>query len=177
MLRLLPPASPQESYTQDEMEKLIVKDRAVFRVHPGLDASPLLDRVFDWMLPLLDRTSTPLLVSLQEADLAQLAGLKRQFPDIPLILTNTTQWLNRQYIRFLKTFPKTFMDTANVIEYYGLESLCGLIGAEKLLFGTGMPDKEPYDKFFQMIYADLSEEQLEMIAHLNFERVLERREF
>ena len=175
VLRLLPPAFPLESYTKEEMERLITQERAVFRIHPGRDASPLKDWVFDWMFPLLNETGTPLLVSLQEADLGELAAFKQQFPEVPLILTNTTQWLNRQYVCFLRRFPKTYMDTANVIEYYGLENLCDVVGADKLLFGTGMPDKEPYDKFFQLLYSDLAKEQIELIAHVNFERVIERR--
>jgi predicted TIM-barrel fold metal-dependent hydrolase len=131
--------------------------------------------MFGWIFGLLEESSAPLLVSLQEADLKELAELKRNHPKLRLVITNTTQWMNRQYIRFLLSFPETYIDTSNTIEYYGLESIVEIIGAERILFGTYMPEKEPYDKIFQMLHNDLSSEQAELIARGNFERIIEGR--
>ena len=50
-----------------------------------------------------------------------------------------------------------------------------ILGAERFLFGTYMPEKEPYDKLFQLLYCELSREQKELIAHGNFERLVEVR--
>jgi predicted TIM-barrel fold metal-dependent hydrolase len=66
------------------------------------------------------------------------------------------------------------METSNTIEYYALESMAAEIGADKILFGTGMPDKEPYDRIYQMVYCELPEDQIELIAYKNFERIMER---
>ena len=92
-----------------------------------------------------------------------------------MIITNTDQWLNRQYIAFCNYYKNVYFDTCNTIEYFGIENMVGLIGADKFLFGTYIPEKEPYDKTFQILFCELSQEEKEMIAHGNFERLVEVR--
>ena len=174
VLRLLPSAFPDECYTPQEVKTLALERGAAFRIHPKLDASPVKDWMFPGVFSVLEQTKAPLLIALEEADLEDLVRLKTAYPSLVLVLTNTTQWMNRQYVQFTKTFPGVYLDTSNVIEYYGLESLVKTVGADKLLFGSGMPDKEPYDKIYQILYSDLSLEEREMIAYRNFESVMER---
>lgn len=174
VLRLLPLTFPEECYTLDELARL-AEQGAAFRIHPHLDAAPLKQWLFPGVFELFEQIKAPLLISLEEVDMDDLAALKTRHPGLVLVLTNTTQWMNRQYVQFVKTFPNVVLDISNVIEYYGLESLVQCVGAEKLLFGTGMPAKEPYDKIYQLLYSDLSSEQREMIAFGNFERIMERR--
>jgi predicted TIM-barrel fold metal-dependent hydrolase len=131
--------------------------------------------MFGWMFEVLAETKTPLLVSLQELDLRDAAAVKEAYPGLRLVITNTTQWMNRQYIRFAQYYKEVYFDTSNIIEYYGIENIVNLIGAERILFGTYMPEKEPYDKVFQLLYCELSEEQKQLIAHGNFERLVEER--
>ncbi len=175
LLHLLPPAYEQESYTKSELAALMDNNHAMFRVAPVPDASPFLDWVFDWMFAYLEESGTPLFVSLQEAEMKELAETMQKHPNLRLFLTNTTQWLNRQYMQFFKRFPSVMLDISNVIEYYGIENIANLIGAERLFFGTYMPEKEPYDKLFQVLYCELSEEQKQLIAYGNYDRVIKGR--
>ncbi len=175
VLRLMPPAYAEESFTRDEMVKAITEDKALFRIHPKTYAAPLHVWMYDWMLDVLTETRTPLLVSLQELNLNDAAAVKEKYPDLRLIITNTDQWLNRQYIRFAQYYPNVYFDTCNTIEYYGIENMTGIIGADKFLFGSYMPEKEPYDKLFQLLYCELSQEEKELIAFRNFERLVEDR--
>ena len=176
VLRLMPPAYGEETFTRTEMERLIAEEHALFRIHPKTYAAPLHVWMYDWMLDVLTESRTPLLVSLQELELNDAAAVKEAYPDLRLIITNTDQWLNRQYIRFAQYYPHVYFDTCNTIEYYGIENMVGLIGADRFLFGTYMPEKEPYDKLFQLLYCELSEEEKALIAYGNFERLVEARE-
>lgn len=173
--RLMPPVYGEETFSREQMEKAITEDHALFRIHPTSYASPLHTWLYDWMLDVLTETKTPVLVSLQELDLNHAAAVKREYPDLRLIITNTDQWLNRQYVQFAKYFPHVYFDTSNTIEYYGIENMVEILGADKFLFGTYVPEKEPYDKLFQLLYCELSQEQKELIAHGNFERLVEER--
>jgi len=175
VLRMLPPGYPDEHHSREEAVRLILEEKALFRVCPGQDASPLTLWMFGWMLEMLVETKTPLLVSLQELDLRDAAEVKQAYPDLRLVITNTTQWMNRQYIRFAQHFPEVYFDTSNIIEYYGIENIVELLGAERILFGTNMPEKEPYDKVFQLMHCELSEVEKQLIAHGNFERIVEVR--
>ena len=174
ILRLLPPTFKKESYTREELEKL-ANEGAAFRVHPKKDGVPLSDWLFGYTIEVLEKTGAPLLVSVWEyEDLSPLAEFKQKHPELVLVLTNTNQWLNRQYVAIVKSFPNVYIETTNVIEYYAFEMLVSEIGADKIMFGTGMPDKEPYDRIYQMLYCELSKDDIEKIAYKNFERVMER---
>ena len=175
VIKLMPPVYPEETYTKDEMIKLIENDKALFRIHPSNYASPMHTWLYDWMFDVLTESKTPLLVSLQELDLNDAAAVKEKYPDLRMIITNTDQWLNRQYVGFCQHYRNVYFDTCNTIEYFGIENMVGLIGADKFLFGTYMPEKEPYDKTFQILFCELSQEEKEMIAHGNFERLVEVR--
>lgn len=174
VLRLLPPSFHKESYSLEELETL-ANAGAAFRIHPQKDAAPLSDWLFGDMISVLEKTNAPLLVSVWEyEDLTPLADFKKNHPELVLVLTNTNQWLNRQYISMVKAFPNVYIETSNLIEYYALESISAEIGADKIMFGTGMPDKEPYDRIYQMLYCELTPEEIEKIAYKNFERIMER---
>ena len=173
--RLMPPVYQEETFTREQMETAIARENALFRIHPKRNAAPLHTWLYDWMLDVLTESRTPLLVSLQELDLNHAAAVKQAYPDLRLIITNTDQWLNRQYVQFAKYFPHVYFDTSNTIEYYGIENMVQILGADKFLFGTYVPEKEPYDKLFQLLYCELSQEQKELIAHGNFERLVEDR--
>lgn len=174
VLRLLPPAFDKESYSLEELENL-ANSGAAFRIHPKEDAAPIEDWLFGDMINVLEKTKAPLLVSVWEyEDLTPLANFKSKHPELVLVLTNTNQWLNRQYIAMVKNFPNVYIESSNLIEYYAFESISTEIGADKILFGTGMANKEPYDRIYQMIYCELPQEDIEKIAYKNFERIMER---
>ena len=168
--RLLPPGYSEESYTKDEMYDLI-SGNALFRINPIQDACPLTHWMYSWMFDLFAESKTPLLLSLQELDLRDAAAIKERYPALRMVITNTTQWMNRQYIRFAQYYPEVYFDTSNIIEYYGIENIVNILGAERILFGTYMPEKEPYDKVFQLMYCELSEEQKALIAYGNYDRL------
>lgn len=175
VLRLLPPSFGKESYSREELEHLANAEGAAFRIHPKKDASPITDWLYGWMIEVLEEAKAPLLVSVWEyEDLSPLAEFKAKHPELVLVLTNTNQWLNRQYVSMVKSFPNVYIDSTNLIEYYAFESLAAEIGADKILFATGMPDKEPYDRIYQMVYCELPQDQIELIAYKNFERIFER---
>ena len=112
VLRLMPPVYPEETFTREQMERAICEDKALFRVHPKEYAAPLHVWMYDWMLDVLTESRTPLLVSLQELNLNDAAEVKTRYPDLRLIITNTDQWLNRQYVQFAQYFSNVYFDTA-----------------------------------------------------------------
>ena len=82
VIRLMPPVYAEETFTKDEMLKLISEDKALFRIHPQKFAAPLYTWLYDWMLDVLTETKTPLLVSLQELDLNASATVKEKYPPL-----------------------------------------------------------------------------------------------
>jgi len=173
---LLPPVFPVNSFTLDQMDAAIRDEGALFRIRPKTHTVPFTAWVYDWCLDLLTVTRTPLLVSLGEIDLRDAAAVKEAYPDLRLVLTNLSQGRNREYVSFAKYFPHVYLETSCAIEYRGLENSSSILGAERFLFGTNMPLKEPYDKIQQILFSGLSQEEKELIAHGNYERLVERRD-
>ncbi len=174
VLNLMPPVFREESFTPEQLAALINEHAPLFRIRPSIYAVSPSKWMYGELLDVLERSRTPLLVSVRElgGSFETLAAMKADYPELPLVLTNTDQWYNRQIIAFCQAFPNVYMDTTNLIEYEGMENYCGIIGAEKLLFGSGMPYKEPYDKMFQLMFAEISDEEKALIAYKNYDRLL-----
>ncbi len=174
VINLMPPVFREESFTPDELTRLINERSPLFRIRPSVYAVSPSKWMYGELLELLERSRSPLLVSVWElgGSFETLAAMKAEYPELPLVLTNTDQWYNRQIIAFCKAFPNTYMDTTNLIEYEGVENYCELLGAEKLLFGSGMPYKEPYDKMLQLMFAEISYNERALIAYGNYDRLL-----
>lgn len=175
VLPLLPPAFGDESYTLDYLRQLIDKYKVFFRISPAKQATAFTSWQYGQMLRILAETNTPLLINLEDVDLRDAGRVKEEYPELILVLTNTTQWLNRQYTAFCQAFGRVYIDTCNCIEYYGLETCVSLIGADRMLFGTNMPYKEPYDNIITLLYGRISDEEKQLIAYGNYDRLAGRR--
>ena len=174
--RLLPPIFAENSFTRDQLYAAIRDENALFRALPKTHNVPFVSWVYGSALEVLCETRTPLLVSLAQIDLRDAAEIKQAFPELRLIISNTSQSRNREYVSFASYFPHVYMETSCIVEYQGLENMSRIVGAEHFLFGSNMPLKEPYDKLHQVLFCGLSQEEKELIAHGNFERLVERRE-
>jgi len=170
------PAFSQECFSRDEMERCIREERALFRIQPKADTTPFVSWMYGWTLELLAETRTPLLVKLSETDFRDIGEVKSRFPELRLVFTDIGQAANREIVRAMDSFPHVYASTSTLIGYHLLEVMVEKFGAENLLFGSNMPLKEPYDQMFYVTYAELSEEEKQLIAYGNFERLVERRD-
>ena len=176
VLNLLPPVFESESYTKKQLENLVLhNEQLLFRISPKKQKFYFTQWQMDWQLDFLCENSVPLLVSLQEVDVQQIAQIKEQYANLKIVLTNTTQWMNRMYIQLCKHFDNVYIDTCNMIEYYGIETFVEEIGSKKILFGTYMPMKEPYDIIMLLRYAKISDGQKRDITMDNFTKLLSRK--
>jgi len=59
------------------------------------------------------------------------------------------------------------------LEDGGVESMCGQFGAQRLVFGTGLPERYAESTSLQLTHADISDQDRAAIASGNLERLLE----
>ncbi len=172
---ILPPVFPDEMYNREELYQAVVEyGKVFFRMYPKSHKFIFSEWQMSWLSDFLEESSIPVLIDLEEIDVNQLAEYKKKYCSTRIILTNTTQWMNRMYIQLCRVFDNIMVDTSNMIEYMGMEIFCRELGSEKILFGTNTPCKEPYDSIFRLMYADISKEEKENIAFRNFDRVAEK---
>ncbi|PYV16732.1 MAG: hypothetical protein DMG21_10670 [Acidobacteria bacterium] len=95
------------------------------------------------------------------------------FPDLPVVLLDP-HYNSQQYLIALAERHKNFYFS---IAMYGLfhemENTADPIGAERMLFGTGMPTQDPSLGMGMILYAAMSDGDKQMIAAGNLARLLE----
>jgi predicted TIM-barrel fold metal-dependent hydrolase len=96
----------------------------------------------------------------------------RNFPDLPVVLLDP-HYNSQQVVITLAQRHKNFYFS---IPVYGLfremESTAALIGADRMLFGTGLPFQEPSLGLGMILYAVLSDRDKQLIAAGNLTRLL-----
>ncbi len=104
-------------------------------------------------------------------DVAELAG---KWPEIPFIIAGVDYRSQRVLTPLLAAFANTLLSLgSNFAVHQGIEQMAADVGAERLLFGTGLPDVEAGPAISQLLYADLSADDLKLAGHGNMERLVE----
>lgn len=128
------------------------------------------------ILDLLIEHSIPLLVPLTEfpRQWAEVYDLLRNFPRLTLVLTDTGCWGQDRYFRpLLRQYPRFHITTHRLETAGQLEGLVNTLGAEQILFGSGLPRNYPGGYVLSLARAAIPGEAREAIAHGNLERLLE----
>ena len=125
------------------------------------------------LLELFAAHSIPLLISLREIGWPGLYQLKRDFPDLPVIVTRVGDWGQDRLFRPLMMKYSNFYVTTHRCETAGqLKSIVDRLGSSQLIFGTGTPDYCAGVYVLMLTRAELSEEDRAAIAHGNLDRML-----
>lgn len=104
-------------------------------------------------------------------ELARLAG---NYPDLPIICAGCNYRAQRVYLRLLETFPNIRLSIGNnYTVWLGVEQVVEKYGPERLLFGTGFPVTEAMAALTMLTYADISEEDKQLIGSGNMDSLME----
>ncbi|MBT7166733.1 MAG: amidohydrolase family protein [Victivallales bacterium] len=159
---------------EEQIEGAVASGAAAVVIRPGPDnwlptrwvVGPLLDALQEARLPVVClHRLVPLPVVAQLAEWA---------PELPLIVAEIPYRLNRTLVPLLQSFPNTYLSIgSNFTAHCGVEFYASMVGADRLLFGTGLPAAEAGAAIGQFLYADLTGEEREWIGAGNFRRLQE----
>ncbi|MEA3403119.1 MAG: amidohydrolase family protein [Armatimonadota bacterium] len=97
----------------------------------------------------------------------------RDFPDLPVVVSEsrifTTQ---RTAYAALEACPNLRLDVSALWRHGMIEFVCKRWGAQRLLFGTGLPFRDPGAVMMQVACSDVPEEDLARIAGGNLRELL-----
>lgn len=100
------------------------------------------------------------------------ARLATLAPGLPFILAESAYGRDRTLVPLLRRFPNVYLSLGNnFTAHRGIEFYVEQVGANRLLFGTGMPESEPGAAIGQLLFADLSEADRQLIAAGNARRL------
>ena len=72
----------------------------------------------------------------------------------------------------LKKHKNLYLETFGFKAQDGIEEVCKVFGAERLIFGSGMPESSGAAAVTMITYANISFEEKQMIASENLEKLL-----
>ena len=150
----------------------------VARMFPVFHAFQLNQRVCGSVLSALEDKRIPLIVDYDGqigADFMrwdELAQVLEHYSNLPLILAEPTYSCQRNLYPLLATYPNLTIDISLFCAHGGIEDLCVHFGAERLIFGTGMPIHAPGPALTMLLYANVSQAEKTLIGSENLHRLM-----
>ena len=129
-------------------------------------AGPLLDALAERRIPLI-------LGAEQLGGMEGLGEFAMEYPKLTIIATGAGYRSDRILYPLMERTKNLCIETSTYKSYFGLQEFVSRFGAERLIFGSGMPAIDPAASVSIVTWSGLSKEQQELIAHGNLERLIE----
>jgi Predicted metal-dependent hydrolase of the TIM-barrel fold len=108
----------------------------------------------------------------QDIDWDGIHKICSSFPGLPVVLLRQGQVADRYMYFLLDKHRNLYMETSYYQVNDGIRSLVARFGAERLVFGTGMPVYQPDCPIDALLNSGIHEDDIRKIACSNLERIL-----
>ena len=102
----------------------------------------------------------------------EIYDLCKDYPDVNFVICGIDYRQNRVIGPILEQCPNFYFGTSNYVVHNGLKLLSEYCGVDRLVFESGLPTGSATAAVSLIHYAEISEEEKELIAHGNMERLL-----
>jgi predicted TIM-barrel fold metal-dependent hydrolase len=116
----------------------------------------------------------PLLLSLiRGMDWQEIYYILSEFPDLVCVICDHGCWgMDRLFRPLIERYANVYIDTAQYLLDGGIESFVEDYGHERILFGSGFPERYYGGLMLQIAHSDISNDACEAIAGGNLERII-----
>lgn len=121
----------------------------------------------------LNELKIPVFIRCTEIAWEQLFELCNTYPCMPIVICDTGYWAQRQIFPILDKCRNLYVETSTYVMHDGIAETVNSFGAERLIFGSGLPEGSACGAATLIRYADITEKQKQMIARENILRLLE----
>jgi len=102
-----------------------------------------------------------------------LANIMEIYPDLTVLFGDTDSWPNaRRLYPLAYAYKNLYFDLSYVMDDQGIEDMVGRFGADRLVFGTGFPDRYTGSTMAMLRAAEISDEDRAKIFAGNLERLI-----
>lgn len=98
--------------------------------------------------------------------------LCKNYPGVNFVFCSMSYRENRFIAPIMEQCPNFYLATGSFVVNDGLELICEHFGANRLVFSTGLPTASATAAVSLVNFAEISQEEKELIAHGNMERLL-----
>jgi predicted TIM-barrel fold metal-dependent hydrolase len=109
----------------------------------------------------------PLLVEASQTTWQAVEAVARRHPDQVLVVGDVGYRMLRTICGVLDRCPNVRLDLSYLTSHCGLEWLVGRFGAERFLFGTGWPLRDPGEAVVRLLWSELDDESAGLIGSGN----------
>ena len=178
----LPPATREMPASQDflaEMQERGVRALFLYPMHYRFSLGSWADD--SWLAPFAERRvpvfiSPNGLVGDPASDMTDWAGVNRvchAYPDLPVIVSETRVNRNQRLLfQALDSCPNLRVDLSSLWFDHAVEFICRNWGADRLLFGTGLPTRNPAAARGQLDCAAITPDDRAAVAGNNLRQLL-----
>ncbi|WP_163505981.1 amidohydrolase family protein [Fodinicola acaciae] len=159
---ILPP-TPEESVD--------LKGATAARMYPVTHDFDPLDPAMDPLYEQLVARGLPLTVGLPDIGWPTLDALAGRWPRLPVIVSAIGYRALRRLAAVFRRRPNLHADLVNFASHEGLEWFVRHFGAERLLFGTGTPVRDPAEAVARLMWSGLSDADRALVGHGNARRL------
>ncbi len=132
--------------------------------------------VHDWcagaLFDALQTARVPVLVDIREAGWDDIAAILDAHPRLPVVVLESFYRVDRMLYPLMESHPNLHLEANTYVVFRGLEAIVRRFGADRLIFGTGLPELETGGPMALVAYAEISDEDKAKIAGGNLLRLL-----
>ena len=170
---VLSPTSTLENGNVYNISQHLDKNKVkAVRVYPTLQSFEMKLWQMGDIYSLLESKRIPLFIPLAESNYGDIYEICRNFPKLPVVLSNTTYRTTRVMYQLLQDFDNFYMEISSFVMYGGIKEVVERFGSEKLLFGSYMPFLDPARVVAMVNHADIPNKAKEDIAYNNISRLI-----
>ncbi len=133
----------------------------------GLTLGRLLEKMVERRIPLI--------VSMKRGtSWRDVYHLLKEYPNLTLVITDHGSWGCDRFFRpLLEEYGRVYIDTTLYFLDGGIEGVVRTYGSDRILFGSGLPDRYAGGMMMYIRHCDLPEEDKAAVAGGNLKRLLE----
>ncbi|MBM7789815.1 amidohydrolase family protein [Tenggerimyces flavus] len=163
-------STPEESDPPALVAEAVAAGVVGFRMAPSTHGFDPTDAALDPTYDALVSTGRPLTI---DADIgpANLDALAARWPRLTLIVSSIGYRALRTIAPLFARRPNLHADTVNFATHEGFEWFARQYGAERLLFATGAPFRDPAEAVGRLMWSGLTDADRELVGHANAERL------
>jgi predicted TIM-barrel fold metal-dependent hydrolase len=145
---------------------------AAVRLYPADHGFDLAGPDCAGLLDALAEAGLPVLVDAEQAPAAEVEAIAVGRPGLPVILCQTGYRALRRLTGVLARNPNVHLDLSYLGSHLGLEWLVDRFGPGRLLFGTGLPVRDPADAVTRLLWSELVDADVAAIGAGNLRRLI-----
>ncbi len=125
------------------------------------------------LLDALGECRVPVFIALDQLkDWDALYELCTDYPAVRFVLCSPGYRCLRSLVPILENCGNLFVETSNFLGHNALRDFCKYHGAQRLIFGSGIPEASLAAAASQLCLSEISDEEKQLIAAGNIERLL-----